>query len=244
MSFLVIPAIDLMGGEVVRLSRGRAEEKTVYSSDPAAISAGFEKAGATRIHVVDLDGAFGGGSRNTDSIRKIRDSVGAEIEVGGGLRTEADVDAILELGVDYAILGTSAVRDRALVENLVGRHGAKIIVGIDAKDGKVAIEGWVETSDLDQMEFARQLHGIGVETVIATDIATDGMMVGPNLESLRAMAEATPMNVVASGGIRNLEDLQAVDALGLPNIIGAISGRAVYEGELDVEAACKAFSNS
>lgn len=239
MSFLLIPAIDLMDGEVVRLRRGEADAKTVYSRDPADIALGFERAGATRLHVVDLDGAFGGRPRNRAAIEAIRAAVGMKIELGGGLRTESDVQSVLDLGVDYAILGTSAVRDRALVGRLVQRHGDRIIVGIDAKDGRVAVEGWVETSDLDQMEFARQLHALGVGTVIATDIATDGMMTGPNLGSLESLARATPMRVIASGGVSRMEDLIALRGLGLPNLIGAISGRAVYDGALDVARAVR-----
>ena len=242
MSFLPIPAIDLMEGQVVRLKRGVSTEKTVYSENPAEIAQGFADTGAGRIHVVDLDGAFGGKRRNSDSLKSIRQAVDCEIETGGGLRTEDDVAAVLELGIDFAILGTSALRDRALVRRLVDRFGEKIIVGIDAKDGMVAVEGWVETSDLSQIDFANELASIGVGTVIATDIATDGMMTGPNLESLQSLADTTPMQVVASGGIRSIADMQAVQALGRKNIIGAITGRAVYEGELDVAEAVAAFA--
>lgn len=239
MPFHLIPAIDLMDGQVVRLRRGEAHARTVYSDNPAAIAKQFEDAGASRLHVVDLDGAFGGKRRNSASIEAIRKAVSMTVELGGGLRTEADVRAVLDLGVDHAIVGTSAVRDRDLVARLVAAHGDRIIVGIDARDGRVAVEGWVETSELDQLEFARQLHGLGVATVIATDIATDGMMTGPNLESLGALARETPMKVIASGGVSRLEDLFAVRDLGLPNIIGAISGRAVYDGALDVAAAVR-----
>jgi phosphoribosylformimino-5-aminoimidazole carboxamide ribotide isomerase len=234
MPFELIPAIDLMDGQVVRLRRGEAEAKTVYSDDPAAIAKGFEQAGATRLHVVDLDGAFGGKRRNNASIEAIRKAVSMTVELGGGLRTEADVQGVLDLGVDHAIVGTSAVKDRDLVARLVKKHGERIIVGIDAKDGKVAVEGWVETSDLDQIEFARELEKLGVGTVIATDIATDGMMTGPNLRSLDELAATTTMNVIASGGVSKMEDLLAVRELGRANIIGAISGRAVYDGALDV----------
>lgn len=242
MPFQLIPAIDLMDGQVVRLRRGEADAKTVYSDDPAAIARDFENAGATRLHVVDLDGAFGGKRRNNASIEAIRKAVSMTVELGGGLRTEADVQAVLDLGVDHAIVGTSAVRDRDLVARLVAAHGEKIIVGIDAKDGKVAIEGWVETSDLDQLDFASELEKLGVATVIATDIATDGMMTGPNLKSLDALAAATKMQVIASGGVSKLEDLLAVRDLGRPNLIGAISGRAVYDGALDVAEATRRLS--
>jgi len=242
MPFQLIPAIDLMDGQVVRLRRGEAHAKTVYSDDPAAIARDFENAGAARLHVVDLDGAFGGRRRNNASIEAIRKAVSMTVELGGGLRTEADVQAVLDLGVDHAIVGTSAVRDRDLVARLVASHGEKIIVGLDAKDGKVAIEGWVETSDLDQLDFARELEKLGVATVIATDVATDGMMTGPNLKSLDALAAATKMQVIASGGVSKLDDLLAVRDLGRSNLIGAISGRAVYDGALNVADAVARLS--
>ena len=230
--FLPIPAIDLMSGQVVRLSRGCADAKTVYSDDPVAVACAFEAAGARRLHVVDLDGAFGGEPANIGVVKQIREAVAMEIELGGGLRTEKSVDRVLEMGIHYAIVGTGALRDRKLVERLANRHGERLVVGIDAHDGKVAIEGWVETSDLDAIDFARELEALGVGTVIATDIATDGMMTGPNLESLARLADAVAMRVVASGGIRNVEDLLACRDLGRPNLIGAITGRAIYEKTL------------
>lgn len=237
--FLPLPAIDLMDGQVVRLRRGVATEKTVYSDDPAAIARGFEEAGTRRIHVVDLDGAFGGGPRNREAIAAIRAAVSAQIEVGGGLRTEAQVDELLASGIDFAILGTSALRDRALVARLVERHGARIVVGIDAHDGRVAVEGWVETSDLHQIDFARELEAIGVGAVIATDIAKDGMMAGPNLRSLEELARATSMDVIASGGVSSNADFETLRAraVELPNLFGAIVGRALYENAFDLRAA-------
>lgn len=228
-----------MDGQVVRLKRGLAHEKTVYSDDPAAIARGFEAAGARRIHVVDLDGAFGGRPKNRPAIEKIRAAVAAEIELGGGLRTDDDVRSVLDLGVNFAILGTSALRDRQLARRLAERHGPRVIVGIDAKDGQVAVEGWVETSALRQIDFARELESIGVATVIATDIATDGMLAGPNLASLAELAASTRMSVIASGGVGGIEDLRAIRAIGKPNIIGAIVGRAIYEGKIDLAEAIR-----
>jgi phosphoribosylformimino-5-aminoimidazole carboxamide ribotide isomerase len=161
-----------------------------------------------------------------------------EIELGGGLRDQAAVERAFELGVNYAILGTSALRDRPLVERLAAAHGRRIIVGIDARDGKVAVEGWVETSDTLAVDFARELESIGVGTVIYTDIATDGMMTGPSIKSTAELADAVDgMNVIASGGIRNVMDLLALQSLARPNLIGAITGRAVYEKTLDIAEA-------
>jgi len=235
--FLPIPAIDLMSGQVVRLARGRAAEKTVYSDDPAAVARGFEAAGARRLHVVDLDGAFRGEPANFAAIRDIRTATSMEIELGGGLRTREAVERAFDLGVNHAILGTGALRNRALVRELAAQFGPRLIVGIDAHGGKVAIEGWVETSDLDALDFAKEIEGFGVGTVIFTDIATDGMMTGPSLPGLARLAASVSMNVIASGGIRNVEDLEAVRDLGRPNIIGAITGRALYEKTLDLGAA-------
>lgn len=236
-SFLPIPAIDLMDGQVVRLKRGEAGQKTVYSNDPVGVARDFEAAGARRLHVVDLDGAFGGKPMNLEVVRAIREATGMEIELGGGLRTREAVERALELGINYTILGTSALQDRELLEELAGEHGDRLIVGIDARDGRVAIEGWVETSSMTVLEFARELEKIGIGTVIHTDISTDGMLTGPNTAALAQLADSTIMDVVASGGVSGIDDLLALQRLGKPNIIGAIIGRAIYDRKLDLREA-------
>lgn len=236
-SFLPIPAIDLMNGQVVRLRRGAASEKTVYSNDPVAVARDFESAGARRLHIVDLDGAFKGEPANLPVIESIRNAVSLEIEVGGGLRTRASVERILKMGINYAILGTSALRDRDLLDELAIEFGDHLIVGIDARGGKVAIEGWVETSTMTVLEFARQLEKIGIGAVIHTDIDTDGMLTGPNTAALARLADSTIMEVVASGGVSAIADLEALRALGRPNIIGAIIGRAIYDRKIDLREA-------
>lgn len=237
MAFLPIPAIDLMGGQVVRLRRGAAAEKTVYSDNPVAVARDFEAAGARRLHIVDLDGAFKGEPANLAVIESIRNAVGLEIEVGGGLRTRAAVERLLKTGVNYAILGTSALRDRDLLDELAFDFGDQLIVGIDARDGKVAVEGWVETSTLPVLDFARELENIGIGTVIHTDIDTDGMLTGPNTAALARLADATIMEVIASGGVSSLADLDALRALRRPNLIGAIIGRAIYDRKIDLREA-------
>lgn len=239
--FLPIPAIDLMSGQVVRLMHGKKDQKTVYSDNPAAVAAEFEAAGAQRLHIVDLDGAFSGVSTNLEAIRAIRKQTQMTLELGGGLRTREDVERVFDLGVDYAILGTSAIRDRPLVESLAADYGDRLIVGIDAHDGFVAIQGWVETSETKALDFALELEHMGVGTIIYTDIATDGAMTGPNLPAMVNMAGSVVIDVIASGGIRNLEDLQALRDLGHPNLIGAISGRAIYEKTLDLKQAVEAL---
>lgn len=240
--FMPIPAIDLMDGQVVRLKRGEAGLKTVYSDDPVTMAMRFEDAGAKRLHIVDLDGAFEGRPRNYEALAHIRLSVRMEIEVGGGLRKAEDIARLFDIGVNYAILGTSALQDRTLVSELVELHDDRIIVGIDCKDGKVAVKGWVETSDVSQLDFAQKLQDIGVSTIIATDIATDGMMQGPNLQNLVLLAQSAKVNIIASGGVRNLEDLKDIHSLGQSNIIGAIVGRAIYDGQLNLREAIAAFS--
>lgn len=234
---LPIPAIDLMDGQAVRLKRGLADQKTVYSDQPAGLARSFQEAGAERLHVVDLDGAFTGSPKNLATIEAIRQATTMTIEVGGGIRTKDDINALFELGINYAIVGTAAVRDRALLETLAERYGDRLIVGIDAKDGKVAIEGWVETSELDAIDFARQVEALGIKTIIYTDIATDGMLTGPNVDAMVQMCDAVGLDVIASGGISKLEDLRTLDALGRQNLIGAISGRAIYEKTLDLAQA-------
>ncbi len=231
-----------MGGQVIRLKRGEAGEKTVYSGDPPLVAMRFEEAGAKRIHVVDLDGAFEGRPRNWEALAHIRLAVRGEIEVGGGLRTEEDVETIFDMGFNYAVLGTSALSHRDLICKLVERYDERIIIGVDSKNGKIAVKGWVETTDATPADFARELQKIGVSTIIATDIAADGMMGGPNLEHLKTLADSTAMELIASGGVRDLTDLKAVHDLGCPNIIGAIVGRALYEKKLDVRDAAQAFA--
>jgi len=232
--FLLIPAIDLMNGQCVRLTHGRAEQKTVYSDNPAEMARSFEMAGARRIHVVDLDGAFRGSPANHPSIAAIRRRVQAPLEVGGGIRSLEDLQTLFALGVDYAILGTTAVEDPVFLRSALDTYGEKIIVGIDARDGKVAVRGWVQVKELDALEFARQLDAAGVRSIIYTDIATDGALTGPNLNAQRAMAESVSMDVIASGGIAAAGDVQALASLPCDNLIGAITGKAIYDGRMDL----------
>ena len=235
--FLPIPAIDLMEGQVVRLSRGEADQKTIYSDDPVRTACEFERAGADRLHVIDLDGAFSGQPANLDMVKAIREKVGMKIELGGGLRTREAIMSVLDLGIDHVILGTGALRQKDLVADLAREIGERLIVGIDTRNGRVAVEGWVETSNLLAGEFSQELEQMGVGTIIHTDILTDGMMTGPSLEATGDLARLTSMDVIASGGIRDVNDLLALRSLGLPNLIGAISGRAVYEKTLKLAMA-------
>ncbi|MCB2153639.1 1-(5-phosphoribosyl)-5-[(5-phosphoribosylamino)methylideneamino]imidazole-4-carboxamide isomerase [bacterium] len=234
----MIPAIDLHHGQVVRLSQGKREERTVYSDDPVQFVEQFQAAGATRLHVVDLNGAFDGRLANLEVIRQICEASRMTVELGGGLRTMPDIESAWEAGVRDVIIGTRAVEDTGFLRELLNRHGDRVIVGVDAKDGIVATRGWTEKSGLQALDFARGLLDWGCRKIIYTDIATDGMLSGPNLVALESMARAvSPMKVVASGGISSLEDVTAILDLKRKNIAGAITGRALYDGRLDLAQA-------
>ncbi|MCX7014393.1 MAG: 1-(5-phosphoribosyl)-5-[(5-phosphoribosylamino)methylideneamino]imidazole-4-carboxamide isomerase [Candidatus Sumerlaeota bacterium] len=239
--FLLIPAIDLMDGHCVRLQRGRADQRSVYSDNPPEMARSFELSGAKRLHIVDLDGAFSGKPRNLEAIRSIRERVGAVLEVGGGLRTAKDVETLFDLGVEYAVLGTRVVESPEFLEEMIGRFGQRIIVSVDAHDGKVAVRGWVEVRDLQALEFAQRLESAGVGAIVYTDIATDGTLQGPNLVAQRSMAEQVGMSVIASGGVSCLDDVLALAAIPRENLIGTIVGKALYDGKLNLAEALAAL---
>ena len=234
---IVIPAIDLSEGQVVRLRQGDMRQKTVYSDDPAAQARTWEAQGAEIIHVVDLDGALGGRSRNLAAVEKIVGNVGVPVEMGGGLRTVEDVKRVLDLGVRWAIMGTAVLRDPPQLAAALCQFGERIIVGIDARDGQAAVEGWTEGSEVDAVELARQMQELGVQRLICTDIATDGMLRGPNLTAMRRFAEAVTIPVIASGGVSSIEDIRALRELEPLGIIGCIIGRALYDGTFSLREA-------
>jgi phosphoribosylformimino-5-aminoimidazole carboxamide ribotide isomerase len=227
---LLYPAIDLMDGQVVRLERGLAEKKTVYSDDPVAMTLRWQAAGADWIHLVDLDAAFEGKSRNLEVIRAIAEAVTVPCELGGGMRDAGSIEAGLSTGVRRVIIGTKAAEPGFLAQAAGAFGPSRLAVGIDAKDGKVAVKGWVETMELTALDLAREAVTAGIRTIIYTDIATDGMLRGPNLEAMREMAEAVPCDLIASGGVSGPEDIVALAAI--PGIHGAIIGRALYEGRM------------
>jgi phosphoribosylformimino-5-aminoimidazole carboxamide ribotide isomerase len=233
------PAIDLRRGRCVRLEKGRADRETVYGGDPLGVAAGFVAAGARWIHVVDLDAAFGDGS-NRALIRDLASSVDARVQTGGGLRTEADLAEVLESGVARAVIGTAAIEDPALVRRAVERWGAeRIAIGLDARGRRLAARGWTEESGADLFDLARSLVDRGVRTIIHTDIERDGMMMGPNLELSAQLAAHAGAEVIVSGGMRGMDDVHAVAAAAREGrgIAGAIIGKAIYEGALDLRAA-------
>ncbi len=227
---IIIPAIDLKGGRCVRLMQGRADAETVYADDPVAMARRWEDEGASYLHLVDLDGAFEGRPMHADVVGKIAAALSVPVELGGGLRSDAHVRAMLECGVDRVILGTRALEEPDALRALVETYGRRIVVGIDARDGLVQVKGWVETSRVDALEMAGRVDALGVETIIYTDTSTDGMMRGHNVAATKAMCDAVSCNVVASGGISAVTDVEALRALAHPRLSGAIVGKALYEG--------------
>ncbi|MDR2502073.1 MAG: 1-(5-phosphoribosyl)-5-[(5-phosphoribosylamino)methylideneamino]imidazole-4-carboxamide isomerase [Oscillospiraceae bacterium] len=230
----LFPAIDLASGCAVRLLRGDFNKKTVYSDDPASVARGFAAAGAEYLHVVDLQGARDGGAPNFASVARLIAESGLLVEVGGGIRSFDAARRYLDLGAMRVILGTAAAYDRELLLRLLGEYGGKIAVGVDIRDGFVAVKGWLEVSELPAMEFCAQMQDCGVETIICTDISKDGVLGGTNLELYKKLLNALTLDIVASGGVSSLEDVRALRDIGL---YGAILGKALYTGALDLTAA-------
>jgi len=236
--FQIVPAIDLLDGCCVRLAQGDYQRATVYGDDPAAVAARFVGAGAPRIHVVDLDGARAGRPRNRDAVAAIaRVAAGVPVQLGGGLRDLAAIEAALELGVDRAILGTAALREPELVREAARRWPGRVAVGIDARAGRVAVSGWLETSETSAVELARLFEDVGVAALVYTDIARDGMGSGPDLEGTATLAAAVSIPVIASGGVGSLDDVRRTAALAARGVAGVIVGRALYTGAVDLEKA-------
>ncbi len=231
----IYPAIDIKGGRCVRLTQGRADQETIYAENPAAIAVDFRAAGSAWVHVVDLDGAFAGEPQNLAAVQAIV-ATGLRVELGGGLRTRAAVERALGAGVSRVVIGTRAAESEAFVGELVQAFGKKIAVGIDAKDGRVAVKGWVDTTGVGALALARRMDALGVATLIYTDIGTDGMLTGPNLAAQTAMLEAVRCNVIASGGVSRREDVIALAKLaqGHANLDGVIVGKALYERRVDL----------
>ncbi|WP_259781848.1 1-(5-phosphoribosyl)-5-[(5-phosphoribosylamino)methylideneamino]imidazole-4-carboxamide isomerase [Aestuariispira ectoiniformans] len=229
---ILYPAIDLKDGQCVRLLRGDMDKATVFGSDPGAQAKKFEDAGAEWLHVVDLNGAFEGKPVNAEAVESILKSVSMPVQLGGGIRSVAQVADWLERGLSRVILGTVAVKDPQVVREACKAFPGQVAVGIDARDGFVAVEGWAEATETSAVDLAKQFEDAGVAAIIYTDINRDGAMQGPNVDSTRALAEAVSIPIIASGGVSSLKDLEELKATGV--IAGAISGRALYDGEIDL----------
>jgi phosphoribosylformimino-5-aminoimidazole carboxamide ribotide isomerase len=229
---IVIPAIDLKEGRCVRLEQGLMERDTVFNDNPAAQALEWQRQGAELLHIVDLDGAFAGEPKNRTAIEAIVGAISIPTQLGGGIRDLATVEAYLSLGLSRVILGTAAQRNPELVKEACSKFPGRIVVGIDAKDGMVAVQGWAEVTGVTAVELAKKFEGYGVAAIIYTDIARDGMLQGPNLESTRALAEAVSIPVIASGGVSTLKDIENLMAIEQYGVTGVITGKAVYTGAI------------
>ena len=234
---IIIPAVDIKNGKCVRLLQGRLNDATVYSDEPAAMAVKWARLGAQIIHVIDLDGAISKSPQNVAVIREIAHSVKVPIQLGGGIRNEQTVAMYLEMGIRRVIIGTEAIKSPEFVKQICKSYPDQIIVGIDARKGKVAIDGWTQTTHVEAVDLARAFEDCGVATINFTDIQRDGMQTGPNLEATKQLAEAISIPVVASGGVSSIQDVKDLLELEEFGVIGAIVGKALYSGELDLNVA-------
>jgi len=239
---LIIPAIDLKKGQCVRLLQGKKEDVTVYSDNPSSVAKRWESLGATLIHIVDLDGAFTGDLKNLDAIINIRNSVKSTLQVGGGIRKVGNIINLFSAGIERIIIGTSAIEDHEFLISSCDRYPGRILVGIDAMDGMVAIKGWMELTSITAIELAKRLEIIGAAGIIYTDIKRDGMLTGPNIDATREMVESVRIPVIASGGVSCLDDIR--NLMKIKNLWGVITGKAIYSGTLDLDEAIKLVSTS
>ncbi len=234
---LVIPAIDLKGGQCVRLLQGKRDEVTTYSNDPVSTAKRWESYGARLLHVVDLDGAFTGSQKNFNAIVKIRDSVKIALEVGGGIRNIGNMLNLFSAGIDRVVIGTAAIEDPEFLTYSCRKYPGRILIGIDAKDGMVAIRGWEEVTSINARELAKRLELVGIAGIIYTDISRDGMLSGPNLGAVREMVESIQIPVIASGGVSGIDDIK--NLMKIKNLWGVITGKAIYAGTLNLKEAIK-----
>jgi len=236
---IVIPAIDLKDGKCVRLKQGRMSKETVYSESPSEMAVMWYEQGAERLHLVDLDGAVGGKPVNRDAIREVLRSVPIPAEVGGGIRNMATVEAYLELGVSWVILGTAAIKDPDFVEKACAAFPGRIVLAVDAKNNLVAVEGWTESTTTNAHVLAGKFEGMGISAIVYTDVERDGMSTGPNIRATGEFARHVHVPVIASGGVSGIEDVKKIKALAGVGVIGLITGRALYEGKLSLREAIK-----
>ena len=235
---IILPAIDIKDGQCVRLYQGDYDQVTTYDVDPVNIAQRWQRFGASWLHIVDLDGAAAGHPVNVESIKSIRASTTVRIELGGGMRTLADIGYMLDLGIDRVVLGTMALTDRALLMEALARWGERIVVGLDARSGSIAISGWRETSQVQATSLASELCALGVQRFIYTDIARDGALKGPNIEELKEIQQIVSCSLIASGGVSSIDDLLSLARLGIE---GTIVGKALYTGDIDLAAAIQEF---
>jgi phosphoribosylformimino-5-aminoimidazole carboxamide ribotide isomerase len=243
-SLIVFPAIDLKGGQVVRLAEGDMDRATVYGDDPAAQAMLFAEAGAEHVHVVDLDGAFAGHAVNADAVAKIVETFPGHVQVGGGIRTMAAVEGWFDRGVARIVIGTAALKDPLLVRDAAKAFPGGVVVGVDARDGFVATEGWADISDVSVLDMARRFEDAGVAALLFTDVGRDGMLTGCNVEATVDLARAQTLPVIASGGVKGIGDIRMLSLFAKDGVEGVITGRALYDGRLDLETALKVAASA
>ena len=236
---LVIPAIDIKGGKCVRLVQGKMDQETVYSTNPVEVAKKWQSMGAEFLHLVDLDGAFAGEPKNSVAIEAIADAITIPFQVGGGIRDIEAINLYLAMGASRIILGTTALEKTWFVMDVCEQHHGQILVGIDARDGKVAIKGWEELTNKAAIELAKELEDAGVAGIIYTDISRDGMLKGPNIEGIKALAQSVKIPIIASGGVSNIEDIKRLKELESVGVVGVITGKAIYTGGLNLTEAIK-----
>jgi phosphoribosylformimino-5-aminoimidazole carboxamide ribotide isomerase len=239
---IIIPAIDIKDGKCVRLLQGKKEEVTVYSDDPVSMARHWASLGAEMLHIVDLDGAFTGEQKNFDWIIAIRKAVTIPVELGGGIRDIEKIQELIELGIDRIIIGTSAVDEPDVLRRACEEFPGKVLAGIDARDGKVAVRGWEVMTERDAVDFAEQMEAYGVSAVIYTDISRDGMLTGPNTDAMSRMVEALDIPVIASGGVSGIDDIRSL--MKINGLWGVITGKALYSGALDLKEAIKTVTSN
>lgn len=236
---IIFPAIDIKDGKVVRLRQGEFSDVTEYSLDPIDVARQWQRCGAQWLHIVDLDGAQGGEIKNFGTIAQIAKDIALPIQMGGGVRGETEIDKLLSVGIKRVILGTRVVHDRIFLKKILKQFGDKIAVSLDCKDGCVTQKGWTETTDVQGTDFAKELEASGLKCLIYTDIKRDGMLTGPNWQALSEILNAVKIPVIASGGIANLDDIKKLLTIKPRKVLGAITGKAIYEGKLDLKEAIK-----
>jgi len=234
---IIFPAIDINGGKVVRLRQGEFSDVTEYSMDPLAVAKQWVDAGAEWLHIVDLDGALHGEMKNFDIIAQLAQKIPVPIQMGGGVRTEDDIEKLIFAGIKRIILGTRVIEDRPFLKKILARFGDKIAISLDCKDGRLTQKGWTETTKVKGTDFAKELEALGLQCLIYTDIKRDGMLTGPNLEALSEILSTVKIPVIASGGIANIDDIKNLLTIKPRPVMGAITGKAIYEGKLDLKEA-------
>lgn len=240
---IIMPAIDIRKGKCVMLTQGKVEKETIFSQHPVRIAQQWVSCGAQRLHIVDLDGAFSGRSVNCDIVQSIRKAVQVPIQLGGGIRDMDTLKHIISDGIDYAIIGTAAVKNPAFLKKALNKYGDRIVVAVDARQGEVTVSGWTDRTHMNVKDVAEDLMKNGVKTILYTDVEKDGMMQGPNWDGIRALCDSVPLAVIASGGFSTIQDIQKLSAMNISNVYGVVIGKALYTGDINLKEAIKQVHN-